>query len=269
MRTQKCGWTAEETDTLFQEAHLADAEGRSIKSVFDRVAKLTGRKPNSIRNYYYLKLKESEGHGKISFIPFEESEVETLLRTILSEQAQGKSVRSIALTMGHGDKKLMLRYQNKYRSMLKNDPAFVEKIMSQLDAEGIAHVDPFQNQLNRKRRPSKDVAATVSRLVSDLASLGADGEAALSSLSQIVGRAAAVGSHLSISELNNQMASLREANSMLASQLSVQEKLNLNFRERIQSIADISQRFLSLSGMERIAILPEYAADIERWIASL
>lgn len=258
MRTQKCGWTAEETDTLFHEAHLADAEGRSIKSVFDKVAKLTGRRPNSIRNYYYLKLKETDGLGKISFVPFEDEEIETLIRTILSEQAKGKSVRSIALSMGNGDKKRMLRYQNKYRSMLKNDPGFIEKVMNQLDQEGVAYLNPFQNPTQRRRRPKQDMATTVSQLISNLSMLGEDGEIVLSSLSEIVGRAAASGHSCPNGQTTD-----------LTSQLTAQERLLANYREDIQEIQEISQQFLGLSGMERIAILPEYTESVKRWMDQL
>ena len=52
---------------------------------------LTGRKPNSIRNYYYLKLKENEDFGKTTFVPFEKDEVEDLIRAMLRGQAEASS----------------------------------------------------------------------------------------------------------------------------------------------------------------------------------
>ena len=131
------GWSEEETNTLFAEAKTAGLEGRPIKSVFDKVALLTGRKPNSIRNYYYLKLRENEEFGRTKFVPFTDEEAHTLMRTILLEQGKGRSVRSIAMELGGGDKKAMLRYQNKYRSILRNDTVYVSKLVQEIREEGL------------------------------------------------------------------------------------------------------------------------------------
>ena len=76
------GWTEEETEQLFEEARKAGEQGRPVKSVFAQIAALTGRKPNSIRNYYYLKLKENSSLAKAAFVPFEEEEVEPLTEIV-------------------------------------------------------------------------------------------------------------------------------------------------------------------------------------------
>ena len=80
----KGGWTEEETRTLFEEAKVAGSEGRSVKSVFDKMSELTGRKPNSIRNYYYLKLRESGATTKTAFVPFEIFMASRFLMGVLS-----------------------------------------------------------------------------------------------------------------------------------------------------------------------------------------
>ena len=87
----KGGWTEEETRALFEEARIADSEGRSVKSVFDKMSEMTGRKPNSIRNYYYLKLRESGEHTKTAFVPFGDEEVSMLLKEMLTGQATGRA----------------------------------------------------------------------------------------------------------------------------------------------------------------------------------
>ena len=56
---------------------------------------------------------------------------------MLKVQAEGKSVRGIALQMANGDKKTMLRYQNKYRSLIKTDPQIVKKTILELKDEGV------------------------------------------------------------------------------------------------------------------------------------
>lgn len=49
----KGGWTQQEDRLLLSAAQSARQDGRALRSVFEDVAAQTGRKPNSIRNYYY------------------------------------------------------------------------------------------------------------------------------------------------------------------------------------------------------------------------
>ena len=46
----------------------------------------------------------------------------------------------------------MLRYQNKYRSVIKNAPALVKKIMEELDRQGIEYVNPYLDK-NAQKKP--------------------------------------------------------------------------------------------------------------------
>ena len=174
------GWTAKETDALFCEARLAGESGRPMKSVFDRVAALTGRKPNSIRNYYYLKIKEDGSLGTTTFVPFEEEETEALMRRMLAGQAEGRSVRALAIELGGGDKKLMLRYQNKYRSMIKNSPDYVRSLVERLRTEGTPCRDPYD-------APRKQEIEEVVRELSAYAlETGKDGETAIRWLHRVL-----------------------------------------------------------------------------------
>ena len=54
----KTGWTQHEQDILFEQAKKARDLGLPLKAAFDQTARLTGRQPNSIRNFYYAKIKE-------------------------------------------------------------------------------------------------------------------------------------------------------------------------------------------------------------------
>ena len=56
------GWKPNEIEMLKEEIRKADMEGRPLKNVFDNIAKLTGRKPNSIRNFYYIQAKKRKQH---------------------------------------------------------------------------------------------------------------------------------------------------------------------------------------------------------------
>ncbi|MEI6100741.1 MAG: hypothetical protein WCP73_02780 [Eubacteriales bacterium] len=146
------GWKQNEIELLKEEIRKADAEGRPLKNVFDNIAKLTGRKPNSIRNFYYIQAKkENSIKGRVcSFVSFSENETVDLVKFILMSMAKGKSVRSCAFELG-GDKKGMLRYQNKYRSVIKNSTDMVKKIMQDLENEKIEYVNPYQDRSTQKK----------------------------------------------------------------------------------------------------------------------
>lgn len=149
-RTARPGWSETEEKLLFERAQKARERGQPLKSVFDDVARVTGRKPNSIRNYYYARVKEgaceSAAFHSAAFVPFTREEVRALMRTVLAAQARGMSVRACTLNMGEGDTRKMLRYQNKYRAVVKGDPALVREVIRTLEAEGVPAYDPYRNQ---------------------------------------------------------------------------------------------------------------------------
>ena len=95
------GWNAAENALLFEQAARAQAEGAPLKAVFDDVARQTGRRPNSVRNYYHARVKEGGGTYRHTpaFIPFTEAETRALLEAVLSAQAAGESVRACTLRL--------------------------------------------------------------------------------------------------------------------------------------------------------------------------
>ena len=151
----RAGWKQEEEELLFKEIESSESSGRPLKKVFEAVAEKTGRKPNSIRNFYYARIKEKDLSTTAlhagAFVPFSEEEIHSLLRTVLSAQANGISVRSCTMSMGGGDNKAMLRYQNKYRALLKNRPKLVEQVAAELKEEGV-DFDPYMRKPLRRER---------------------------------------------------------------------------------------------------------------------
>lgn len=143
----KNGWKAEETEMLAQAAHKAHEQGASLRSVFEDIGMQLGRKPNSVRNYYYMQLREN---GDFSvrradpFVLFEEEEVEGLVRQVILAQSRGESVRSCVMALSGGDKTVMLRYQNKYRSVLRKKPEMIRRICEELEREGVQCINPLQ-----------------------------------------------------------------------------------------------------------------------------
>ena len=133
------GWSEEESRLLWETADEAQQQGLPLKQVFERIAEQTGRRPNSIRNYYYAQVRAREGvpAPMPRFVPFEEEEVEALVEKVLRARAQGQSVRACLQEMSGGNHSLMLRYQNKYRSVLKSRPELIARVMEKLKEEGI------------------------------------------------------------------------------------------------------------------------------------
>ena len=139
LRGRHSGWSEEENKLLWETADEAQLKGLPLKQVFDRIAEQTGRRPNSIRNYYYAQVRQREGNQAHAprFVPFAEDEVEALVEQVLRARAEGHSVRSCLQEMSGGNHSLMLRYQNKYRSVLKNKPELIQKVMDRLHEEGV------------------------------------------------------------------------------------------------------------------------------------
>jgi hypothetical protein len=148
----RSGWSEAEEELLRERLSNAAHEGTPLREVFDTVALDTGRKPNSVRNYYYTALRShfagSEEPALVrrersSFTPFTDDEIRQLLKNILSKQASGMSVRACAMALGGGNRSRMLRFQNKYRSLLKNRRPLVEDVMRSMEAEGVSYVNPY------------------------------------------------------------------------------------------------------------------------------
>ncbi len=146
------GWREEEVRLLFQAVQESAQNGRPLRDVFADVAQTLHRKPNSIRNFYYARVRElpDTGQRKAPFRTFDQDELHSLLRTVLIARGNGDSVRACVTQMAKGDRALMLRYQNKYRSILKNKPEMLEAIAQSLRAEG----KPCPTQSFTLRRPT-------------------------------------------------------------------------------------------------------------------
>ncbi len=136
------GWTKEEDAALLAACEAARKRCQPLKTAFDEIASSLHRRPNSVRNHYYTQLKPNEKDGPV-FLPFSEEETDRLLETVLLALANGQSVRACTLAMANGDTRRMLRYQNKYRALLKSRPERVRSVRTRLVSEGHAVPDPF------------------------------------------------------------------------------------------------------------------------------
>ena len=146
----RAGWQEDETARLFTAVKEASRSGAPLRSVFESLSGDLGRKPNSIRNYYYACLRQKPDASFLRAAPFNTftpEETHNLLRQVLMARGQGMSVRSCVMTMAGGDHSRMLRYQNKYRTLLKHRPELVEAVREELRREGLPY--PAEPALDR------------------------------------------------------------------------------------------------------------------------
>ena len=135
----KGGWRQEEIDLLFSAVGEAAEKGRPLRDVFADVGSALSRKPNFIRNFYYARVRETPqlAARQTPFRSFTEDEVHHLLRHVLIGRGKGQSVRACVTELAGGDRAGMLRYQNKYRSILKNKPEMLMEVAEELRLEGL------------------------------------------------------------------------------------------------------------------------------------
>ena len=133
-----------------------DTDNRS--AVFKEFAKLTGKRPNSIRNFYYSYLNNHPEAGtKKDFARFRKDDTMELLRNVVLNSSQGIAVRATCLAMAGGDRTKHLRLQNKYRSVLRKEPHLIHQIVLQLESQGYIVVNPLEKIPAPKSKPTARV----------------------------------------------------------------------------------------------------------------
>ena len=148
---RRSGWSDTENKLLWETADEAQQQGLPLKAVFEQIARQTGRRPNSIRNYYYAQVRQHDnGQDRPSrFVPFTQQEVDWLMEQVLVARSAGQSVRACLQKLSGGDHSLMLRYQNKYRAVIKSRPEYVREMVDKLNQKGVACEAP---QVNHRAR---------------------------------------------------------------------------------------------------------------------
>ena len=134
MAKKYCRWKEEEIKKLFSFVKTQTEKGASLSKAFELYSVITGRKPNSVRNYYYSELSfllennleakrlsnNLENHKKNNPQYFTKAEAESCVKSINNLVEQGNSVRKACLILSNGNVEEMVRLQNKYRSLTKN-----------------------------------------------------------------------------------------------------------------------------------------------------
>ena len=170
----RAGWNSREEELLRQAVDRCRAAGEPLKTAFTEAARETGRRPNSVRNHYYSSAKTAQTAP--AFLPFSEEESLSLLKAVLLARSAGESVRACTLRIAEGDTRRMLRYQNKYRALLKSRPALVDQARRELQEKGGPVFDPYAPAPAGPGRPRKtpvpgDTEALIRTLCENLSEL--------------------------------------------------------------------------------------------------
>ena len=90
----KGGWQQQEIDLLFEQVRQAAQDGRPLRDVFATVGGELNRRPNSIRNFYYARVREEPQlcQRRPPFRSFTPEEVRDLIRQVLIGRGDGKYV---------------------------------------------------------------------------------------------------------------------------------------------------------------------------------
>lgn len=266
----RTGWKDDEKLLLWDEVKKAQKIGAPLKRVFESVAKSTGRKPNSVRNYYYMKVKET---GEIeqkpsTFTPFTKEEIYTLLRTLLASGVKGESIRGASLRLAGGDKTLMLRYQNKYRSLIKTGRSLVEKVMSDMDKDGEKYLSPYESHKASVAlgRENKYIPENVAKA---LVSSDVDIKNFFKGLAKIASLAASkINNEDELVELEEQNKNVMKENAVLnanikdlSAKLKEEMDKSLKAAALFQQLIKVNSAFSESKDIEGLASLSEWLSE--------
>lgn len=169
------GYPKEEAEQLVRWIEEGKNKGKTLTSLFSEYGKAHGRANGSVRNYYYRLLKTPTGEARRllegrglraeEVVPFTAEEREEMLKGILLERSKGVSVRRAISNVCHGDERKMLRYQNKYRNMLRKQP---EEVRAAAQRLGVSVEEPRRPSRLLERRLQQEIDALYSRLAVSL-----------------------------------------------------------------------------------------------------
>lgn len=174
------GFKESETKSLIE--LVQKSENKDLTKVFKEYARISGRAQGSVRNYYYKTVKECKNNEELrkklgvskdmfpSFIKeFNDSESRELLKIVLSGVAKGKSVRSVISTLSNNNDKLALRYQNKYRNLIKNQKDLVLEVASQIKLKDGSSFNPYKLEEDSDyKKIENEIDSLIKRLVKSL-----------------------------------------------------------------------------------------------------
>ncbi|HZJ83769.1 MAG TPA: hypothetical protein VFD57_08185 [Clostridia bacterium] len=250
-------------------------EEQPVNRAFEAIAKKSGLKFNTVKNYYYRYIHEKDNEKRLSntnnaqqrYIrdvagsTFTDQEVRELMIAMLEGQAKGKSVRACANELANRDNRLMLRYQNKYRNVLLGNPEYVEKLMGDMSELGMIYYNPLRKQVVKDKEivSEGELFDIIGSLVSNINEIN----------SPVLD-----GFLKGLQDLSRMAAQYRrqreEDGGGLQGRLEQSERILKKYRSDTLSIINrlmaINRDFISLSPAGKLTGLSEYIRQVENCI---
>lgn len=174
------GYSEQEAKALIDFIAEGKKRGEALSALFASYGKKCGRAAGSVRNYYYQFLKCEDARAKEilrgkrlraeKIRAFSDEERNEMLKKILSERSKGYSVRRAIANVCAGNEKQMLRYQNKYRNLVKKQPELIERTAKEMglpSAMPARKTDFLQKRLEREINDLYDRLAVALREEND------------------------------------------------------------------------------------------------------
>lgn len=259
VRGPRGGWQKQEIEALERSVQQAEQSGEPLRSVFERMGRELGRRPNSIRNFYYAQVRAQAGDGAQRALPFEtfaQEEVEQLLARVLTARAQGTSVRACVRELAGGDRTKMLRYQNKYRSVIRTRPELVKRVMEDLTSRGVPFVSPYD-----EGEPAKAPSMTV---LHEKAARTGDAQvtALMSGLDHLLDLALAQGERSAEPPAAQRRADRLSARcDLLRVALDDEMARSRHLREETEGMVTLMKEYIALPEQERVQGMEAFCAQ--------
>ena len=132
-----------EKDVLELAKFISNGNYKTLSQAFLDYAKMSGKAQGTIRNLYYAIARKGREDAEFckdylngksfkvnTIVGFNAQEERALVENVLKLTANGRSVRSAISELSGGDAKLALRYQNKFRNAVKNNPVLFSELES-------------------------------------------------------------------------------------------------------------------------------------------
>jgi hypothetical protein len=263
-----------------------------IIRAFEAIAQRSGLKSNTIRNYYYRYLHDNEEMKKevmqttdgdnLSLSdsigrPFTPEETKALMREMLIAQARGESVRGCANRLSKGDQRVLIRLQNKYRSIIAREPEYVESLIKEIESEGIECFNPYTKvKMVRSGRKAANVDGAangqlidwISQFVNNMNRIKAaslnDLVKGLRDLSGLAAGNTSFSEYMSkhsqeLQELNNRIL-------LLEVSLDKERREANQTNAKLSQLMEINRRFMEMSDPDKLAGLKDYMEQLQSYM---
>ncbi len=141
------GYKEEDVISLIEE--INSRGNKPLSTLFLEYSLKHNKAKGTVRNMYYAIAKRSLESKEFcdkylngtpilvdKIVEFNDVEERELLKRILEGKAEGRSIRSVILSIAGNDTKLALRLQNKYRNEVKTNKPLILDIINEINADG-------------------------------------------------------------------------------------------------------------------------------------